>query len=178
MYSGKPAASIVVGDVVAGMGLPDLGQARRLSPAGVQAVEAVAERLTRTVDALLARPSPLKGEALPSPQPGEQPVPVGFAGEGGEVLSDEPIRVVTCSCGSGIPVQIVDIDGQDVQFIALPYIFAKLRNAGKLPGDDTTDELMSLVEIYNEIPDSQQAAYTRAIVREYAAFCASANQTA
>jgi uncharacterized metal-binding protein len=57
-YSGKPAASIVVGDIVHGLGSPDLGTARQLSPAGRQAVDAVAERLTRTVDTLLQQSLP------------------------------------------------------------------------------------------------------------------------
>jgi uncharacterized metal-binding protein len=163
-YSARPAASIVVGDVigdmvgdvVGGMDPVDLGRARRLSPAGWQVVDAVAEQVTRTVDALLGA----GGEHLSAPALDPEVV-------------QEP-KVATCSCGSGIPVQKVDVEGREVTFIALPYILAKLRDAGKLPGEDTTAELMSLVEIYNEIPEAQSAAYTRAIAREYSVFCARA----
>jgi hypothetical protein len=158
-YSGKPAASIVVGEGN-GTEQPDLGRARRLSAAGLQAVDAVAERLTQTVDDLLAAGG----------EPAANPASPGLVSPDLKVVQ-EP-KVATCSCGSGIPVQMVDVEGQEVTIIALPYILDKLRADGKLPGDDTTAELMSLVEIYNEVPEGQRAAYTRAVAREYAAFCA------
>jgi uncharacterized metal-binding protein len=158
-YSARPAASIVVGDVIddgiGEMDSIDLGRARRLSPAGLQAVDAVAERVTQTVDALLgARGEHASGPASSSPE-----------------VAPEPARVATCSCGSGIPIQQVDVDGQPVIFVALPLIFDRCRDAGKLPGDDTTAELMSTVKIYNPVPEAQEAAYRQAIAREYAAFC-------
>ena len=84
-------------------------------------------------------------------------------------------KIATCSCGSGIPIQKVQVDGQEVTFIALPLIFAQFRDAGKLPGDGTTAELMQTVKIYNPIPDGQEAAYTEAVMREYAAFCQEKN---
>jgi uncharacterized metal-binding protein len=169
-YSAKPVASIVVGDVINDgitavingvIGDPDqvdLGRARRLSPAGLKAVDAVAERVTQTVDALLGA----RGEHTS-----------GLASESLEA-APEPAKVATCSCGSGIPIQQVDVDGQPVILVALHLLFARSRDAGKLPGVGTTAELMSAVKIYNPVPEAQEAAYTRAIAREYAAFYARA----
>ena len=166
MYSGKPAASIVVSDIIGdvvgeenGAGQPDLGRARQLSAYGMQVVDDVAERITQTVDELLGAGG-VQGSSLISPDQVSQ----------GENVVQEP-KVATCSCGSGIPVQMVDVDGREVEVVALPYILARLRDAGKLPGEDTTAELMSQVEIYNEIPKAQRPAYAQAVARAYAAFC-------
>jgi hypothetical protein len=160
MYSGKPAASIVVSDVIRELNLPDLGRARRLSSSGLQAVDAVADRVTETVDVLLDS----KG-ARQHDRPAES-----------QESADGTEKVATCSCGSGIPIQKVSVDGQEITFIALPLIFAQFRDAGKLPGESTIAELMGVVAIYNAIPKEQEAAYTQAIALEYAAFYARSKQ--
>ncbi len=54
MYSAKPAASIVVSEVVAAAGLPRPACRRSLDGAGKQAVTVVAERVARLVDEVLA----------------------------------------------------------------------------------------------------------------------------
>lgn len=74
MYSGKPAASIVVNDLVAAAGLPRPEGRRCLDDAGRQAVSVVAERIAQLVDELArARPSahggPPSGPAATSPAP-------------------------------------------------------------------------------------------------------------
>jgi hypothetical protein len=84
-------------------------------------------------------------------------------------------KIATCSCGSGIPIQRVRVDSQEVTLIALPLIFAQFRDAGKLPGDGTVAELMQTVKIYNPIPDGREAVYTEAVMREYVAFCREQN---
>ena len=148
MYSGKPAASVVITDVAAS---DHLGSARRLNEAGLQAVDAVADRVAQTVDELLG----FKWDRSRG-QPSEE---------------DAEAKVATCECGSGIPVQEVAVNGRVVTLIALPLIFQQFHQAGKTPGDGTAAELMQTVRIYNPIPDEQEAAYTEAIVREYTAFC-------
>jgi hypothetical protein len=156
MYSGKPAASVVVTDGVA-RACPEcnegagLGSARRLNGTGMQAVNAVADQVAQTVDELLG----FKWDRHRG-QPSE---------EGSEA------KVATCKCGSGILIQKVQVDGQEVTLIALPLIFEQFRQAGKMPGDGTTAELMQTVKIYNPIPEGQEAAYTEAVRREYAVFC-------
>jgi uncharacterized metal-binding protein len=153
MYSGKPAASVVVTDLVTGDGL---GRARRLNEAGLQAVDAVAERVAQTVDELLGlRWDRRRGEPVEAAQPAEE----------------SESKVVLCSCGSGIPVQKVQVNGQEVAFIALPLIFEQFHEADKSPDDGMAAELMQAVKIYNPIPEEQEAAYAEAIMREYAAFC-------
>jgi len=157
MYSGKPAASIVVTDAIQ---TNHLGTARRLSEAGMQAVDVVAEQVTQQVDELLGVKWDRKqGQSSKEAQPAE----------GLEA------KIATCSCGSGIPIQKVQLDGQEVSFIALPLIFEQFRDAGKLPGDGTTAELMETVKVYNPIPDGQEAAYAQAVTREYTAFCQEKN---
>ena len=157
MYSGKPAASIVVTDAIQ---TNHLGTARRLSEAGMQAVDVVAEQVTQQVDELLGVKWDRKqGQSSKEAQPAE----------GLEA------KIATCSCSSGIPIQKVQLDGQEVSFIALPLIFEQFRDAGKLPGDGTTAELMETVKVYNPIPDGQEAAYAQAVTREYTAFCQEKN---
>jgi len=157
MYSGKPAASIVVTDVIQ---TNHLGTARRLGEAGMHAVDVVAEQVAQQVDELMGVNWDRKqGQSSKEAQPAE----------GLEA------KIATCSCGSGIPIQKVQVDGQEVTFIALPLIFEQFHDAGKLPGDGTTAELMETVKVYNPIPDGQEATYTQAVMREYAAFCQEKN---
>lgn len=152
LYSGKPAASVVVTDLVSG---DQLGSARRLSVAGMEAVDAVADRVAETVDELLGfhwdrrRGAPVEA-ALPAEEPAAQ--------------------VATCSCSSAIPVQKVRVGDQEVSLVALPSLFEQFRHAGRLPDDGTAAELMHMVGLYNPIPEGQEAVYTEAIMREYAAF--------
>jgi len=162
MYSGKPAASIVVDDIARLMGFSQLGSGRQLNAAGWQTVDAVAGRVASQVDGLLDLGwDRRKGRAV---EPDQEPAPSAAQGAEAKVIA-------TCSCGSGIPVQQVEVEGQEVTLIALPLIFALFRDEGKLPGDDAAAELMHTVKIYNPIPDGQEAAYTAAVMREYAAFC-------
>ncbi|MCJ7513451.1 MAG: putative zinc-binding protein [Anaerolineales bacterium] len=157
MYSGKPAASVVVRDLIQQAGLPQPGGRRRLDEAGRRAVEATARETARLVDDLLGRPwSRLTG------------APVQLAG--GEAESHESIQAA-CSCGSGIPIQRVLVDEQEVTLMALPLIFENLRQQGKMPGPEVAGELLATVGIYNPIPAGREAAYEQALLREYAAFC-------
>ncbi len=153
MYSGKPAASVVVTDVFRPH---HLGTARRLSDTGMQAVSVVADRVAQRVDELLGIQWDRK-----QGQPSQEAQPV----------EESEAKIATCSCGSGIPIQKVQVDGQEVTLIGLPLIFAQFRDDGRLPCDGTAAELMQMVRIYNPIPDGQEAAYTAALMREYEAFC-------
>jgi hypothetical protein len=162
MYSGKPAAEIVVTDLIeardssAGSG-QGLGSARELSEAGSDAVDGVAERIAQAVDDLL-------GIAW-NRRRGRR---VGASGTGEEASE---AKVATCSCGSGIPVQKVKVDDQEVTLVALPLIFEKLYEQGKRPSDGTRTELIKAVKIYNSIPKEEESAYAEAVAQEYVAFC-------
>jgi len=82
----------------------------------------------------------------------------------------EPVQA-TCSCGSGIPVQDIVVNGQTVTLIALPLVFQQFRDSGKPASSDTTRELLETVKIYNPIPPGEDEAYVAALSREYAVFC-------
>jgi uncharacterized metal-binding protein len=155
MYSGKPAVSIVVTDSVPANSA-GLGSARRLGETGMQVVSDVADQIARHVDQLLdLKWDRRSGLPLESSQPQEE----------------SKLRQATCSCGSGIPVQTLQVAGREVTLTALPLIFAQFREAGKLPSDSTKTELMRAVKIYNPVPSEEEAAYAQAIMQEYAAFC-------
>jgi hypothetical protein len=77
---------------------------------------------------------------------------------------------VTCSCGSGIPIQKLIIDGQEIALLALPLIFQQFCEAGKTPCDVTLREMMDTVKIYNPFPVEAESAYASAILREYTVF--------
>jgi uncharacterized metal-binding protein len=155
MYSGKPAASIVVTELVAERGLGKPKGKRRLNAAGQQAVEATAGQVVGLVDKLLQKHWNRTAGAVE------------------EIVSNEPQEPVqaTCSCGSGIPLQDVVVNGQTVTLIALPLIFQQFCDSGKPASPDTARELLETVKIYNPIPPGKDEAYAVALSREYAAFC-------
>jgi len=158
MYSGKPAASVVVSDLVAGNSLGRIEGSRVLNEAGQKAAAITAERIAGLVDELLGRPA-------------GRPVKVAAEPAAVSELEEEGGVVVTCSCGSGIPVQQVAVDGHVVTLIALPAIFQQFHHAGKPPGDGTAGELLEVVKVYNPVPREEEEAYREALAREYAAFC-------
>lgn len=154
LYSGKPAASVLVADL---MIEHNIGTLRRLNDQGRELVTATADRTAHLVDELLGKKWDRRA--------GE------FVGETPAIEDVEPVET-TCSCGSGIPVQQVNIDGQMITLIALPTLFQQFHEQGKLPGDGVTRELLNMVKIYNAVPAEQEASYLIMLEREYAVFCA------
>jgi uncharacterized metal-binding protein len=157
MYSGAPAASIVVTEVVkeAALGQPE--GLRRLNDAGRQAVEATAARLASTVDDLLGRRwSRRRGVFIEDDKP---------------AAAQEPSKTASCACGSGIPVQTVSVNGESVTLIALPALFQQFQEAGGRPTAATASALLEQVKIYNAVPDDLEGIYLDMLQREYAAFC-------
>ncbi len=153
-YSGKPAASIVVADLLRDR---NIGTARRLKEAGRQAVDWTAEHAVNWIDELLSKKWDRRAGEFMGEAP---PVEVEEAG------------VATCSCGSGIPVQTVNINGEAVTLIALPAIFQQFHEHGKTPDDSGMHELLNLVKVYNPVPVEQEASYLNMLGHEYAEFCA------
>jgi uncharacterized metal-binding protein len=155
-HSGKPAASVVVSDLVseAGLGRPE--GARRLNESGRQAVVATSDRVAGLVDELLG---------------GQWNRRSGSFAEGAPPAPSEDAIQAACACASAIPIQKVDVAGRPVSLAALPLIFEQFRAAGKAPGPEVTRELLDIVKIYNDVPAGSDEAYTVALEREYAAFC-------
>lgn len=153
-YSAEPAASLVVDDLIAQKGLPEPHGKRDLDEAGQAVALEVAEELAGEVDRLLGQkrrhPAPVEGQ----PE----------AGQGGP----EAMVVAACSCGSGIPVAQLQVDGHRVEVLALPAIFDQYRQQGKPADAATAAELMETVRLYNPVPEADQAAWREAILREYA----------
>ena len=160
MYSSKPAASVMVRELVAENNLDQPEGKRRLNVAGLQAVDVTAERIAALVDDLLEKRWNRRAGTFAEPQ--DAPIPPQDSGETG--------KVATCSCGSGIPIQKINIEGQEIILVALPLIFEQFREAGKSPGDATMHEMMDTVKIYNLVPTEAEPIYTTAILREYTTF--------
>jgi uncharacterized metal-binding protein len=158
MYSGKPAAAVVVTDIVRELGLGQPEGLRRLNEAGRQAVDATAERVAGMVDSLLDRPWDRRAGAA-----SEEPSAPAEA---------QPASGATCSCGSGISVQTLDVGGKQVTLAGLPLIFQQLHEAGRRPEHSLTPDLLETVRIYNPIPSDDEIDYAKALLREYATYCA------
>jgi uncharacterized metal-binding protein len=155
-FSGKPAASLVVSELVKENGAGPIAGMRRLNQAGQQAVDTTAEHLADLVDDLLGkRWDRRRGEFHDQESMDET-----------ESEAQEEVEA-TCACGSGIPIQKLLVDGQEVTLIALPLIFEKIKEAGKAPSAELTQELMDIVKIYNPIPAENEESYTEAILRAY-----------
>ena len=156
-YSGKPAASIVVTDVVNEAGLEQPEGLRHLNEAGQKAVEATAHHMAFMVDDLLGkRWSRRQGAFLEDEKPAEV---------------EEISKTATCACGSGIPIQTVAINGQEVTLIALPVLFEQFQEAGKPPTAETAGALLDQVKIYNQVPEELEVVYLNVLLQEYSGFC-------
>lgn len=155
-YSGEPAASFVVTDIAVEEALGQIAGLRRLNEAGQQAVTETADQVAATVDELLGKKwSRRQGtfvEDAPLPLDVQQPT------------------AATCACGSGIPVQTVQVNGLPVTIVALPAIFEQFQQAGKQPSPQTADALLTQTKIYNPVPAGDEDAYRDMLNREYRNF--------
>ena len=160
MYSGKPAVSLVVSDLVQQKGLEQPKGLRRLNESGKQAVDLMAEQIADEVDQILGLQwDRRKGEFA---SPGQR--------DDASAPSIQETVQATCSCGSGIPIQKVIINGQDVTLIALPVMLQQFKEAGKAPGTETVTELLDLLKIYNPIPSEEEPIYREMLLKEYSAY--------
>jgi uncharacterized metal-binding protein len=156
-YSSKPAASVVVTDVVKECGIGEVKGLRRLNEAGKQAVDETAGQVAGLVDVLLGKKWSRREGRFADTESIDLPV--------------ESPKIASCACGSGIPVQTVQIEGESVTLIALPALFEQFQEADKQPSPETIAELLEQVRIYNPIPPEVEPAYREMLTREYALFC-------
>ncbi|MDR3573655.1 MAG: putative zinc-binding protein [Anaerolineaceae bacterium] len=156
MYSNKPAAGIVVTELVAQQNLGKPAGRRRLNADGLLAVDEVARQIAGQVDGLIGKTwNRSHGE---------------FARRASNVEPAEEVTA-TCSCGSGIPIQKIMVKGQEMTLVALPLIFQNAWEAQKTPSDTVVRELMDTVKIYNAVDQAEEAEVYQAVSREYAAYC-------
>ena len=155
-YSGLPAASIVVSDLTQEKGIERPSGLRQLNQAGLEAVDATTERIAFLVDELLGKHwSRFEGQFI----------------ESQEIPQPQVETEATCACASGIPVQSVEIDGQQVTLIGLPLIFQQFQDEGKQPSNGIKQELLETVKVYNPIPAGAEKTYAESILHEYTVFC-------
>jgi uncharacterized metal-binding protein len=171
LYSNKPAASIVLDDLLAERGLPRPQGLRRLTPESQPIVDALAEAIAAEVDQLMAsRWSRAEGKVL---EP-ETPAKVSSAG---------------CACGSGIPVTRVQVNGRAVEIMALEPILEMAygqvlarSEIGNHPGGTGQSELpvpaqlMDTVRLYNTFPAEDDVYYAEAVRIAWHSFCAAKEQ--
>jgi len=150
MYSAPPAVSLVVSDIADALGLARPQRLRGSDPAGEALACAVADEVANQVDELLG----IRTEVVAA---------------GGDA---EPAEAV-CTCVSGIPVGSVLVGDRLLELLALPAIFALLREEGRSPDDRTTvDELMHQIKLYNAVAPEDESALQGAVLNEYARFWA------
>jgi uncharacterized metal-binding protein len=154
LYSGKPAASVVVTDLVGEES--ELGTPRRLAETGREAVDIVAEAVAPLVDQLLgSKWSRRSGQAAAE-----------------ETEEFQEAVEASCACGSGIPVLTMTVDDRRETLIAVPAIFDQLYQQGKRPDTNgVADELLQTMQLYNSIDSAATPAYRSALLREFEVYC-------
>jgi len=148
-YSNEPAASLVITDLVKKHGLAKPEGLRKLNEAGLQVVEIAANEMAAQVDSLLGK---------------------SWDRARGEIDKPEETNPATCSCGSGIPIQKIKVDDQEITVVGLPLIFENFREKKKEPSDGTLNEIMDMLKIYNRIEPNAEPAIRAEIQKEYEAF--------
>jgi len=151
-HSNEPAASLIITDLVKKHGLAKPEGLRKLNESGRQVVEIAANEMAAQVDSLLGKSWNRSKGQLDQSNDNDQV---------------EEATAITCSCGSGIPIQKVVIKGQEITFIGLPLIFATFQEQKKEPSDKTLDEIMEMVKIYNRIEPIDEPDVRPGIQKEY-----------
>ncbi|WP_075064469.1 putative zinc-binding protein [Ornatilinea apprima] len=156
-YSNRPAASIVVSEIMEQEGLEKPRGLRQLNEAGVQLTEVVAEKIAAQVDDLLGKAwSRGKGEFK----------------EAATVVEPVESKEATCSCGSGIPVQTIQVDGHKETLVALPLIFQNIYQVHKAPSEEAIGKILDMVKIYNSLDHTNEVDLNTALTKAYQEFCA------
>ena len=152
-YSNKPAASFIISDLIAELGLSQPDGKRRLDEAGKKIVEEIAQRVAQKVDDILGKSwSRNDGNFKES-----------------ESKIDESTSTVqaTCSCGSGIPIQDVVLNGKSITLVGLPLMLDSFYTNREPATEQTAIALLDIVKIYNSIPQEDEALLRDALLREY-----------
>ena len=155
-YSNRPAGGIVVTELIAQRNLEKPEGKRRLNDAGLLAVDEVAEQVAGQVDVLLGKAwSRSQGEfarGAPDAEPAQE-------------------VTATCSCGSGIPVQTIQLDRREITLVALPLIFQSFWESKKTPDGKVAEELLTTVKIYNAVIPEDEPEMLKVLQSEYAVYC-------
>jgi len=147
-YSARPAVSVVVTDLMESEQLPRPLGRRRLDAAGERVANKVAQVVAELVDEVLGRPAPKE-----SVRPADD--------------HEHEAIVGSCSCGSGIPVLRLTLDGEEYELIAVPAIFDQLAAAGRVADRSVMAELMEQVKIYNSLTVGIEAGLSERLLDEF-----------
>ena len=157
-YSAAPAASVVVDELVAELGIGRPQGRRRLDAAGQQAVDATAERIAGLVDELLGvRWDRRAGQAVNAP-------PAAEVADEGEAR---------CSCGLALPTQRLMVGGKSVRILGLPVIFDQFHQDRRAPDAATGRDILDAVKVYNAVAPEAEADLAAALLEAYRTFLAS-----
>ena len=155
-YSNRPAASIVVSELIGKKGFEAPKGLRKLNQAGERLTEVIAERIALQVDELLGKTwSRKSGEFKPTYT---------------EPATDES-KEATCACGSGIPVQTILVDGCELTLVALPLIFENIYQTHQDPSPQAVNEIIEMVKIYNPVDSTQPNSLRIAIQNAFQTYC-------
>jgi hypothetical protein len=151
-YSNQPAASIVISEIINDQHLPAPHGRRTLDSAGIRAVEITAQKVAEAVDTILGkRWERREGQFEPA----------------NSITEEQAIDPLTCSCGSGIPVQKLHVNDQDITLIALPLIIETFLEGKKSPSPETSIKMLKMLKIYNRIDPDMEEAIQKSVSQEY-----------
>ncbi len=140
MYSNKPAASIVLDELLTEHGLPQPIGKRRLTRESGRAVDALADAIAVEVDHLMA---------------------VRWSRSEGTILEAGPdagaVSTSACACGSGIPVTTVQVGEQAVEIMALVPIMELAYQQGLRANGALPPQILQTVQVYNTVPAGEEA---------------------
>jgi hypothetical protein len=154
LYSNKPAASIVVDEIVAQMNLPQPQGLRRLTPESRPVVDALAEAIAAEVDHLMK---------------------VRWSRSEGAILDAGPstgsVTTAACACGSGIPVTTVQVGDRAVEIMALQPVLELAYQQGLRSDGGLPPSIIQTVQVYNEVPEGEDALWAAAVELAWKAYC-------
>jgi len=76
-------------------------------------------------------------------------------------------EVAACSCGSGIPVLRLNVDGRTLELLAVPVLFTQFREQGRAPSSQVTADLLAQTRVYNAVSPEDEGLLTEALDTAY-----------
>jgi small redox-active disulfide protein 2 len=154
-YSNKPAGSVVISEINAKRDGGRILGLRKLNPSGEILMKVISQEVSRSVDSLLVE----QGDHSGQPEENKS-----------ELTGEVENAVGTCSCGSQIPVMMLDIDGQKKEMIALPLIFENFARTGRFADGEMANDLLEQAKIYTPLEPGKESEYKEAIMEAYKTF--------
>lgn len=88
-------------------------------------------------------------------------------------MSQPPIiSECTCNAKGAKPTRLAFEDGTAAGVVGMREVFERFYQEGRKPSPEVAAELLKSIKIYNYVPSSAEKKYRTALLREYAAYCA------